>query len=186
MERPDNTQLELFSKTGEPVQLKRQNAGPFFKRFRGYEKTILLVLGMAVLSIISFSLGVEKGKTLRANLDVPSLRQDLTTNSAVQESTPVTQKAPAAIIRQQLPLPQPQTAQGLLEKGFTIQLASYKSKSSAQREAQELRKKGLSPLILPKGNWIILCVGNFSEKKDAQTLLLQLKKRYKDCTLRRL
>jgi hypothetical protein len=187
MERPYNPQLELFSKTGEPVRFKRHDSSPFFKRFRGYEKNILFVIGMTLLCIISFSLGVERGKTLKVgNSAVQAVKRDMPAVTSIPESTPVTQKPPTAIIREQRPQVEPQTAQELVKKGYTIQLASYKSRSFAQKEAQELRKKGLSPMVLPKGNWIILCVGNFNERKEAEILLLQFKKRYKDCTIRRL
>ena len=48
-----------------------------------------------------------------------------------------------------------------LGSGYTIQLASYKSKSFAQKEAELLKKKGFVPLVIPKGSYTILCVGKF-------------------------
>jgi len=187
MERPENSQLELFSKTGEPVRFRRRDSSPFLRRFRGYEKRILFLLGIALVSIISFTLGVERGKNLRPdNAAIQAVRQEPQTVPVAPAPAEVTPQAPVVIIREQKPQAQTKLTRELTQNGYTIQLASYKKHSSAQKEAQELRKKGLSPLILPKGNWIILCVGNFNQKKDAEILLLQLKKRYKDCTVRRL
>ena len=69
---------------------------------------------------------------------------------------------------------------------YTIQLASYQSRKYADRAAEKLKKRGLSPLILSKGEYIVLCVGNFSDKKTAYSLLAEFKKQYRDCFVRRL
>ena len=50
----------------------------------------------------------------------------------------------------------------------------------------ELKKKGLSTLVLPKGRFIVLCVGRFSDKQTAQPVLTELKKQYRDCFIRRI
>jgi hypothetical protein len=65
-------------------------------------------------------------------------------------------------------------------------VASYQSKTHAQKEAEALRKKGVTPLVLSKGDYIIVCVGNFSNRDAAKSLLLDLRKRYQDCYIRRL
>lgn len=73
-------------------------------------------------------------------------------------------------------------------QNYTIQLASCRTKVSAQKEAELLRKSGFSPLILSKGSYIVVCVGNFSNQQAAKTLVSELKKRkrYQDCLVRRL
>ncbi|MCX5699877.1 MAG: SPOR domain-containing protein [Candidatus Omnitrophica bacterium] len=63
VEKQDYSQSELFSPGENSGQYKpRSHKNPFFLRFRGYEKVMLLIMGLVLTSIISFSLGVEKGK----------------------------------------------------------------------------------------------------------------------------
>ncbi len=58
-------QAELFVKSDEGGQYKPHVfKNPFFLRIRNYEKIMLLIMGLILISIISFSFGVEKGKRL--------------------------------------------------------------------------------------------------------------------------
>ena len=63
VENQDYSQAELFSSGDNSGQYKpRSNKKLFFLRIRGYEKVMLLIMGLVLTGIISFSLGVEKGK----------------------------------------------------------------------------------------------------------------------------
>jgi hypothetical protein len=63
VEKQDYSQSELFSAPDNSGQYKgRLPKNPFFLRIRGYEKAMLLIMGLVLISIISFSLGVERGK----------------------------------------------------------------------------------------------------------------------------
>ncbi len=160
VERKDYSQLELFSQSQDSG--RRMNTGRIFLLgyVRGYEKAILLFVSFIAIGIISFSLGVEKGRRLAA-VPKPGIRLDL-----------------AAV---QAPKPQIQP-----QNNYTIQLASYQSKTYAQRQAELLKKKGLTTLVLPKGSYTILCVGSFADKEKARPLLSELKKKYQDSFIRRL
>jgi hypothetical protein len=62
-EKQDYSQSELFSSDDHSGQYKlRVSKNSFFLRIRGYEKVMLLIMGVVLISIISFSLGVENGK----------------------------------------------------------------------------------------------------------------------------
>ena len=70
---------------------------------------------------------------------------------------------------------------------FTIQVASFKLKKSAQIEADRLIKSGIEDaFVLPKGSYSIVCVGKFSLMAEAKRFSNRLKKRYNDCLVRRL
>ena len=70
---------------------------------------------------------------------------------------------------------------------YTVQVATYKSQKSAQHEAQNLKQKGYREVyVLPKGSFVIVCVGSFPTKSDASTFTRQLKNRYQDTVVRRL
>ncbi len=184
MDKQNTSQLELFSQNGNSGEIKTQQHNNAFLAFIwNYEKTLLIIIGFLITGVISFSLGVEKGKRLvnlqsnvRFDIAKPRIKQIVPENKAFV--SPVQQQI--TIKKEEI---QPQPAE---KQGYTIQLASYKTKSYAQREAEALKKKGLSPLVLSKGSYIVLCVGKFSNKEAAQSLLSELKKRYQDCSIRRL
>ena len=145
-QKQDYTQPELFTQSEDSGQYKPQiSKSPFFLRIRDYEKVMLLIMSMVLLSIISFSVGVEKGK-----------RVALTGNNSANQDT------------------------------YTIQVAAFKNREIALRQAQLLVRNGFSPLTFTKGNYIILCVGKFSNQESAQFLLNQLQKTYANCRIRRL
>ncbi len=145
-EKQDYSQGELFSQSPESGQFKGHIArSSFFTRIRGYEKTMLLIMLLVLISIVSFSLGVEKGKRLAFS---------------------------------------PEGSSSL--SGYTVQVAAFRSRELAGREALILAKKGFSPLAFAKGDYVILCVGRFPNQKSAQPLLNQLQKAYAGCRIRRL
>ncbi|MBU1727670.1 MAG: SPOR domain-containing protein [Candidatus Omnitrophica bacterium] len=184
MENENNTQLELFSQENEPARAKRQAYGDsFFKRIRTYEKIILIIIGFIITGIISFSLGVEKGKRpVQKTVAVAASIRPLNNKAVVMKQEPVRKPLPQP---SQTPQQSQITTTANVEK-YTIQLASFKTREFAQREAETLKKKGYTPIILPKGDYMILCVGNFNNKERASPLLSELKKRYQGCYIRRL
>ena len=141
-----NCQSELFSSPDSPGPYKGQySKHSFFMRIRGYEKFMLLIMGGVLISIVAFSLGVEKGKRV----------------SEVKNSS-------------------------IVPAGYTIQVAAFKNKQLALGEIQRLTKEGLAPMAFAKGDYIVLCVGKFSNQESAQPLLIQLQRAYAGCRIRRL
>jgi cell division protein FtsN len=176
MKKEDSPQLELFSQSEDSHGLKPPSINnSLLSRIWNYEKTILTIIGIVITSIISYSLGIEKGKSL--TMAKSNFQIDI---------------APPPRIQQPIEIPaikEPDSAPAIIkkeERRFIIQLASYKSKSLAQKELDLLKKKGFAPLILSKGSYSVLCVGNFSNKEGAKSMMPELKKRYNDCYIRRL
>ncbi len=164
MEKQNNSQFELFSESGVSARISGHKADRTFLAYiHYYEKTLLVIIGIVVTCIISFSLGIERGKSLSMSSSIPieHVQQIKAREETVKE---------------------PETPE---KEHYIIQLASYKTRTYAEREAELLRKKGLAPLILNKGSYTVLYVGNFPSRKTAQSLLSELKKRYNDCYIRR-
>lgn len=68
VEKQDYSQSELFSSPDNSGQYKGHlPRSSFFLRIRGYEKVILLIMGLILTSIVFFSLGVERGKRVAWN-----------------------------------------------------------------------------------------------------------------------
>ncbi len=210
MEKINPGQLELFTEHRQAPQAKSDRAKPrkgFFSPAWNYEKMIISFFAAVLVSVVSFSLGVEHGK--RVSLARSNLRFDLSSRIKTPEAAMIASRkkqAPAGdhvISQQEEPksvLYAPTTAVLTAEKPgreatpddkdlaakYTIQLASFKTRENAKKAAQMLRKKGFDPIILSKGSYTVLCVGNFSNKNSAQSKVADFKKQYQTCYVRRL
>lgn len=184
-EKSDNFQLELFSQSEDSNNLKKQPADVSFLSFIwSYERAILIIIGIVTMSIISYSLGVERGRqlsVLRSNsrLDIAALKTQAPAHKPIIKREPVQ----AQFRDKEIFVPKESQQQSY---AYIIQLASYKTRAYAQKEAQILKSKGFTPIILSKGNYIILCIGNFPKKEIAESILSGLKKQYSGCYIRRL
>ncbi len=69
---------------------------------------------------------------------------------------------------------------------YSIQVASFLKENSARQEADELKKQGYPVSLIKKGKYVVVYVGNFKNEIDAKNRMNLLKKKYKDCILRRL
>lgn len=208
MEKENSSQLELFSRSKDYSNFKIQAPQyTFFGRIRNYEKTILVIFAFAVTVIISFSLGVEKGK--RTQLVNTGSRVDMALKTQPQASSKTTpdaavDKQPSEAIttgintlvnvniKKRIQLAQEKqdnTKQSTYPQdlnNYTVQVASFKSGPLARKETERLKKMGFKALTFPSGKFIVVCVGSFSDKKKAEPTKSELKKRYGDCLIRRL
>ena len=71
-------------------------------------------------------------------------------------------------------------------KKYTIQLASYANKEPAQVEAKKLEQNGYQVQLAQKGKFIVILVGAYHNENDAKNSMQSLKKRYKDCIIKKL
>lgn len=199
-EQENHNQLEMFSETGQPRGQNEQTHNIFSGCLRGHEKIVILIIGFILTGAIAFSFGVEHGKKV-ASLQVKDIMLEIV-NTTPQGAIIQEQKerfknngeTEKKSILANLPLTAPvqvnnenKTEQSSEKTNrYTIQLASYKNNAAAKKEAQRLKNNGHRALIMPKGNYIILCVGNFNNKEIAKTKLSEFKKTYHDGIIRRL
>lgn len=193
MNRPVHSQLEIFSEAGNNALSEQSSRGSLAEYFGRYEKAILVAIALIITGTVSFCLGIEKGRkgghtaaapaaavsTQKVSPPVPP--PVISQPSKVKEKEP-----PRELVLKAQPLPGERQVNTQLQGGFTIQLATFQSRSYAQKAADGLKKRGLSPLVIPKGEYTILCVGNFSTKNRAASVLPEFKKKYRDCYIRRL
>ncbi|MCX7927576.1 MAG: SPOR domain-containing protein [Candidatus Omnitrophica bacterium] len=209
-------QLELFSlNTDSEIKAAINQKNDFNYQFlRRYEKILFSLILVSISCCIAFCLGVERGK--RIAMAKSGMHLDLASSKEQKEdSQQYAAKEQIGLRTLQLNPKETFTIQGNLnnvpvqqeiilepskkkspekllstnQQGYnyyTIQVASYKTKETAQRESQRLKKSGLSVLIRESGGYTIVCVGQFLEKEKAQSLLTKLKSRYRDCYIRRL
>ncbi|MFA5089411.1 MAG: SPOR domain-containing protein [Candidatus Omnitrophota bacterium] len=180
MENKGTDQLELFSQGDKRRSAVFSNSPSFMRRIRGYERLILTIIAFLITSAISFSLGVEKGRR------ISGLKNSVSQAGIGLKTRPASPVKPY----KQLPVQgvasnKPQKSSISLQN-WTIQVATYSSYARAKKEAEILRKKGFTSLILNKGRMCIICVGSFATQEAARPLWIQLKKQYQDCWIRRL
>ncbi len=165
--------------------------------------SVFLIMVMVIL----FSLGVERGRhvvpveiketavltqvqkgsaTLAAGST--SLKPIQTVAPGVSAKTIVGPTAAKSIpVAQNAAVPLASTdSKKLVDKGYTVQVASYKQESYAQKEVGVLQKKGYEAFVVAKGSFSIVCVGQFAQKDEAQKISKKLKSIYKDNLIRSL
>lgn len=198
-ELENHNQLEMFSNTGQTIVHNNASYNIFFGCLKRHEKIILLIMSFIITGALSFSLGVERGKKMAAanandiQIEIANTKPQA---APIQEQKKLfkniteEEKNRLANLPQSLPvqLNNGNEKETSSEKKpcYTVQLASYKTNTTAQKEAQKLQEKGHTTLVINKGNYIILCVGNFADKETAKTKLSELKKKYRDGIIRRL
>ncbi len=189
--KPRQIQYDFITGSNEPRREKSKwSFTDLFKVTLNPEHIIIGLVFAIMLSLISFSLGVEKGKkivSVQTKDEKIVIKDDVATKKkeaepqikevTVKEEKPklIEKKAPASIETKEINV-----------DAYTIQVASFKKKSFAEKEAVRLQKYGYEIVILPKGEYVIVCVGNFQSKKEAESFSAKLKKQYNDCIIRRL
>ncbi|MFA5261905.1 MAG: SPOR domain-containing protein [Candidatus Omnitrophota bacterium] len=203
------TQFELFPKAQDAP------AHPGHRTFFGgklilsIESISILIMAVVVIMVMSFSLGMEKGKrisktailrmlhpelprpeSLRPPSSAPEAEEvKLLTNNKLEEKSPAT--VPLARLDEGAAVPGPVDSaeageEKVVDKFYTIQVASFKKRTMAQKEAMQLQDKGYDIIVVPKGQYSIVCVGKFPVEEEARVVSQELKKKYKDCLIRRL
>ncbi|MBI5150515.1 MAG: SPOR domain-containing protein [Candidatus Omnitrophica bacterium] len=187
------TQFELFPfSQGRPAAIARPR---YLSKdlTLSVENTIVLCIIFIMTVVLFFSFGVERGKRIVKS----SLAQavEAPAKSPVAAAANVQIPAPAVVEKAIKPGMSPgklapadaQAAPQKKESGaFTIQVASFKDRDSARKEAKVLKQKGYQIFVLPKGSHSIVCVGKFVLRDEAREFSNNLKSRYNDCLVRRL
>ena len=202
------SQFELFNPTAtsytptEKIRYFKPNITLTF------DNIAVLAIALLMLMVLSFSLGVEKGKRL-ARLSQPmspSVKPTTVTTPSAKGVEPVHTQTPPVLtkpVNENHPVSVPvttvsttvttekvvpivQTALSTREDFYTVQVASFKQEKYARQEAMSLKQKGYEIFVIPKGQHSIVCVGRFAKKNEAMVMSGKLRKYYKDCVVRNL
>jgi len=181
------------------------------------DKLYLSLVGMILLLVITFSLGVERGKKVALTTRKQILHElqliETATADAIKTAPPQGATAVEIVTETTIPVmpratgsvtqPGVQTAVSTVptvpakaqdkkpavdnaQGNYTIQLASYGKNAYAQAEADRLIKEGYQAFVVQKGKYVILCAGRFATSAAAQEMRTKLRKKYKDCFIRKL
>lgn len=149
---------------------------------------VILSLIVILLGIVSvFAIGVEKGRHSNVSVSGPMKSPGRleetkhTQQNNTSAAAAVQRPAAAAGALSQKPVESPKQ----IDKPYTIQIVAYKDKDSAEKKVVYLKGKGLDAFIVAGGDWFQVCINKYATKKEADQAVLQFKKDYKDCYVRK-
>jgi len=186
MDEKRQVQKELFEEFGG-TEKRRYPKNVFQRKTKRtvtllYEHLAFIAIGTIVFSLIAFSLGVERGKSIgmrRASLAIKE-REDIDKPKLAKVLKP----AEEIIIEEESVLPQKHEREPV--SGYTVQVASYTSEGFAKRRVDKLQSEGYEAFTLQKGSYYIMCIGNFRDKESAVSEMKKLRKLYSDCLVRKM
>lgn len=195
----EQSQLELFN------DLKRPQKGYLFfkKKFVfprhaisfivHYENLVLFIIGLVLALVISFSIGVERGKRSRLSIQNAPVSKNIPNQTkriiAVSTANAVSLKqneikaSPDSINTQVSNTDSKDSIQPVVRKARAhfIQVVTYTNKVLAEKEKEKLLRIGISSFINLSDRFYQVKAGPFYNKDDALNLQRELKKTYKDC-----
>ena len=141
----------------------------------------LILLGVITILLftISFSMGVERGKSITQGIKgakkeiSPAQSQDTATskNKSINKDAEATQRSKKKVEEK--------------KERYHVQVASFKKENSARKEVERLEEGGYPVRIMKKGDYVVIYVGGFENEGEAKSNFKDLKKRYKDCIFRK-
>jgi len=146
------------------------------------EKLFFLLIALVLVIVVTFCFGVERGKCIASGprpivaaavQSKPAERQVINTIQVKVKPAMVTNVATKNSL-----------AKGKPGEIYTIRIAAYVNKKSAADLSAKIRQSGFPAYIRTSGNFYIICVGDYTDKKQADRALLELKKIYKDCYIK--
>ncbi|MFH1772323.1 MAG: SPOR domain-containing protein [Candidatus Omnitrophota bacterium] len=152
---------------------------------------ILISVILIVLFAVVFSLGIEKGKAntyrniAQNNLIIadeskqpPAIEVDKIVVCKEEEEKDIKPQPVKEEIYEQ------NSSSKSFDKYF-IQVATYRMEKTALREKDLLTEGGFPVVVSKSKKFAIVFVGGFNDKNTAKQALPKLKKRYKDCFIKR-
>lgn len=158
------------------------------------KKVICLVIVFIVFSVISYSLGVERGKKLisfntaapaipikiaPAQRIFPMVAKENLKDTAIKEAMSSNFSNKSKDIN-------PKILKNLNKTGYTIQVASIEKINNIKGMISKLKNKGFSAYTMAKGKYSIICIGRFRAKEEALSYLQKVKSDYPDSMIKRL
>lgn len=186
-------QPELFSKTKKEQKqnlLKNNLFGLAYKSAISFslDTLIVIIIGMMMVNLSAFVLGIERGKTLAKN---EQTKVKVIEPAVVDAGLPLTVPIPLAIEEKKVITSTVEKKQivnndSIPADGYIIQLVTYSSDSYANNEVNRLTAQGLDGHVLKSGSFYIVYSGTYNSKVKANEKLASFKQRYKDCFVKKI
>lgn len=141
---------------------------------------LLLGIVVVLLFILSFSLGVERGRKIAERYLAEKNKGSLEFVDENQNQ----QEEPVAVVKDNTE--QVVEKEEKKESEYIIQLVTYLKEKIAIEEVEKLKKEGYPVYVSKKGEYTVILLGGFKNQEEAQKNMQILRKKYKDCFIRRL
>ena len=194
--RKRQSQFELFPGASKSSLETGKSASLTKDLTLSLENIIVLCIIFVMSLVLFFSFGVEKGRRAAVVPDgvhsAPETKKVILDSSASgtkkihEESVVFPIDVPKGLTEDSDATPR-QMQDDDQERIFTIQVASFKLRKNAQREADHLKSIGHEDVfVIAKGSYSIVCVGKFAQRVEAKKFSSKLSNRYNDFLVRRL
>jgi len=157
-----------------------------------YENLVMLSIIVIMLTVVFFSLGVEKGKKVALKNSVPLTAEayhrkpDREEQAAPMEQVNLSEKAPAEKPDAAQPAKEQKEALSVHVKPYTIQVVAFKKERNAKKEIALIKRKGREAFIIPTKDWFQVCSGRYANMEEAKGDLGALKIKYPTCYIRKI
>lgn len=176
----------------EPLQELRRSPQPILVHTT-LEQIIFYAIVFVLYSCAMFFFGVLRGKSLEGAAAHGGGDSGNSRIVARTQAPPPAERVPAQTLAADLRAPDPPrrspaptpTVTADQSKPYTIQLLSHRKKDYADRDAAVLRSAGVFTLVSRKGEYYIVCAGQYANGDEAASDLRSFRKKFKDCFLRR-
>ena len=185
----DGSQQELFPDLVRPVPKKKASRDNMIDGERqmlvlSYENAAFVGIGIILAMVICFSLGVERGKRIGRPVDekinieseaIVDRADELVSEASAPDVGPIA--AGGAELTADV---QDEPLSKSVLKRYTIQLAAFKKKVSADEEIRRLKRQGYDAFCVIDNNWFQVRTGSFLDIEEARAVLSKLKDGYSD------
>ncbi|MBL7084748.1 MAG: SPOR domain-containing protein [Candidatus Omnitrophica bacterium] len=147
-----------------------------------YENIIIFSIGLIMLLVACYSLGVEKGKHLvRVQSEEINIEAEPKPSFGFSQDDSKTGK-PTEPQEKKIKVKVAQKSEDPKKLPY-IQVASFRTDKYARKEMQELKNNGYRSFLSKWGNFSVVCVGRYKNRDEARAALKNLKRLYADCIL---
>lgn len=183
----DNIQKELFEfdvPKRRPSSLRQLFQKTDFKVSLSAEKLVFVSIGIIMLLVVFFALGVENGKAISVKAaDVGPVTMRTPIQATAQGVSPSAAPAQKAV-----PVKSVSTVTNIAPKGktqpYTIAAASFSKETYAVKEVNRLKGSGFEAFVLKSDPYYLVCIGSFTNKDSAKMTLNKIRQMYKDAYVR--
>jgi len=215
----DNYKNDFF---GEELNHKGSEKSAKLKNYSGQrflpyiripiEYVVIIAIGVLMLAIVSYAVGVERGKRLEGGKTVPFVSEesiafdqqvnlDASIEISAEEGEIDTQEdvSPQEIIEAETEelltegilegLPRAPEAEEeeeqVVESIYIIQLAAFKSEDAAEEEKDELKDEGVIAEVSQSGDWYQVYAAGYQTITEAKQAQKKLIENYEDCYIKK-
>lgn len=159
----------------------------------GLEKVVFISIGVILLSVIVFALGVERGRTLAMD-EIGEAKVKVFSAPKEPETQPLPQKASEPAVTKSAGIVITPKSGAALQanadpgevssRPYTIIALTFKDRDTAAQAVSWLKKEGLPAYQKQDGQYFPVCVGTYANRAAAQSALLKVKRLCKEAYIK--